>query len=246
MSVLTAATDQSFCAPLPVLGKDVTVPLVTGGEVTYAALDYAASAPALQRVWDDVAAYAPYYGSVHRGRRLPLAAVHRPLREQPRHRRGVPRLPRRRPGGLHPVHHRLAQPARRGPARRLPGVRLRDRAPRLAAALARRPGDVPERPAHPGPGRRDPGARAHAAATPTGPRWSVSPAPPTSPASCGRSRSSPPPRTPTAPGSCSTPPSSPRTTPSTSPSWTSTGSRSPVTSCTRRSARASSSAAPTG
>ncbi|QDY76379.1 aminotransferase class V-fold PLP-dependent enzyme [Streptomyces qinzhouensis] len=54
-------------APLPVLGGDVTVPLVTGGEVTYAALDYAASAPALQRVWDDVAAYAPYYGSVHRG-----------------------------------------------------------------------------------------------------------------------------------------------------------------------------------
>ncbi|MFD8966336.1 aminotransferase class V-fold PLP-dependent enzyme [Streptomyces sp. NPDC059568] len=53
--------------PLPVLGRDVTVPLVTGGEVTYAALDYAASAPALQRVWDDIAAYAPYYGSVHRG-----------------------------------------------------------------------------------------------------------------------------------------------------------------------------------
>lgn len=67
MSVFTAATDQSLCAPLSVLGKDVTVPLVTGGEVTYAALDYAASAPALQRVWDDVAAYAPYYGSVHRG-----------------------------------------------------------------------------------------------------------------------------------------------------------------------------------
>jgi selenocysteine lyase/cysteine desulfurase len=54
-------------APLPVLGRDVRVPLATGGEVTYAALDYAASAPALQRVWDDVAAYAPYYGSVHRG-----------------------------------------------------------------------------------------------------------------------------------------------------------------------------------
>lgn len=67
MSVSTAAADQSICAPLPVLGADVTVPLVTGGEVTYAALDYAASAPALQRVWDDVAAYAPYYGSVHRG-----------------------------------------------------------------------------------------------------------------------------------------------------------------------------------
>ncbi|MDF6021594.1 aminotransferase class V-fold PLP-dependent enzyme [Streptomyces sp. JH34] len=67
MSVPTAAADQAICAPLPVLGADVTVPLVTGGDVTYAALDYAASSPALQRVWDDVAAYAPYYGSVHRG-----------------------------------------------------------------------------------------------------------------------------------------------------------------------------------
>ncbi|MBY8876521.1 aminotransferase class V-fold PLP-dependent enzyme [Actinacidiphila acidipaludis] len=62
-----ACADAGICAPLPVLGRDVSVPLVTGGEVTYAALDYAASAPALQRVWDDVAAYAPYYGSVHRG-----------------------------------------------------------------------------------------------------------------------------------------------------------------------------------
>lgn len=67
MSVPTVAVDPSICTPLPVLGRDVLVPLVTGGEVTYAALDYAASAPALQRVWDDVAAYAPYYGSVHRG-----------------------------------------------------------------------------------------------------------------------------------------------------------------------------------
>ena len=67
MSVLNPAVEQTICAPLPVLGSDVLVPLATGGEVTYAALDYAASAPALQRVWDDVAAYAPYYGSVHRG-----------------------------------------------------------------------------------------------------------------------------------------------------------------------------------
>lgn len=57
----------TLCAPLPVLGHDVLVPLVTGEEVPYAALDYAASAPALRRVWDDVAAYAPRYGSVHRG-----------------------------------------------------------------------------------------------------------------------------------------------------------------------------------
>ena len=67
MTVTSTASDREICTPLPVLGRDVSVPLVTGGEVTYAALDYAASAPALQRVWDDVAAYAPYYGSVHRG-----------------------------------------------------------------------------------------------------------------------------------------------------------------------------------
>ena len=67
MSANTAVAEQSVAEPLAALGRDVTVPLVTGGEVTYAALDYAASAPALQRVWDDVAAYAPYYGSVHRG-----------------------------------------------------------------------------------------------------------------------------------------------------------------------------------
>ncbi|MYU21498.1 aminotransferase class V-fold PLP-dependent enzyme [Streptomyces sp. SID8352] len=64
---IPAPGTDACSAPLPVLGRDVTVPLVTGGEVTYAALDYAASTPALQRVWDDVAAYAPYYGSVHRG-----------------------------------------------------------------------------------------------------------------------------------------------------------------------------------
>ncbi|MEV4440761.1 aminotransferase class V-fold PLP-dependent enzyme, partial [Streptomyces sp. NPDC049577] len=67
MSACPVAVLSSTAEPLPVLGRDVRVPLVTGGEVTYAALDYAASAPALQRVWDDVAAYAPYYGSVHRG-----------------------------------------------------------------------------------------------------------------------------------------------------------------------------------
>ncbi|MFD8479620.1 aminotransferase class V-fold PLP-dependent enzyme [Kitasatospora sp. NPDC059673] len=56
-----------ICAPLAVLGQDVEVPLASGEKVGYAALDYAASAPALARVWEDVAAYAPYYGSVHRG-----------------------------------------------------------------------------------------------------------------------------------------------------------------------------------
>ncbi|WP_354639755.1 aminotransferase class V-fold PLP-dependent enzyme [Kitasatospora camelliae] len=61
------SVSTEICAPLAVLGHDVRVPLATGEKVAYAALDYAASAPALQRVWDDVAAYAPYYGSVHRG-----------------------------------------------------------------------------------------------------------------------------------------------------------------------------------
>ncbi|WP_037577243.1 aminotransferase class V-fold PLP-dependent enzyme [Phaeacidiphilus oryzae] len=63
----SSSASVAACTPLPVLGRDVEVPLVTGEKVVYAALDYAASAPALQRVWDDVAAYAPYYGSVHRG-----------------------------------------------------------------------------------------------------------------------------------------------------------------------------------
>ncbi|EST34756.1 hypothetical protein N566_18165 [Streptomycetaceae bacterium MP113-05] len=54
-------------APLPVLGDDVLVPVAGGTEVPYAALDQAASAPALRRVWNDVAGYLPYYGSVHRG-----------------------------------------------------------------------------------------------------------------------------------------------------------------------------------
>ncbi|MQY15308.1 Cysteine desulfurase [Streptomyces sp. RB5] len=64
-AVVPAAPSASS-AELPVLGRDVRVPVLSG-ELPYAALDYAASAPALQRVWDDVAAYLPYYGSVHRG-----------------------------------------------------------------------------------------------------------------------------------------------------------------------------------
>lgn len=67
MSVSTVAADQSVCAPLPVLGRGA------GGVVERGVGDLAAGhqrhgdVPALQRVWDDVAAYAPYYGSVHRG-----------------------------------------------------------------------------------------------------------------------------------------------------------------------------------
>ncbi|MFJ2058859.1 aminotransferase class V-fold PLP-dependent enzyme [Streptomyces sp. NPDC087908] len=69
MSTIPApsAVDALHGPPLPVLGADVRVPLITGDEVSYGALDYAASAPVLSSVWDDVSAYMPYYGSVHRG-----------------------------------------------------------------------------------------------------------------------------------------------------------------------------------
>ncbi|MEU3553177.1 aminotransferase class V-fold PLP-dependent enzyme [Streptomyces fragilis] len=52
---------------MPVLGLDVTVPLADGRRLQYAALDQAASAPVLRQVWDEVAEYVPFYGSVHRG-----------------------------------------------------------------------------------------------------------------------------------------------------------------------------------
>ncbi len=62
-----AGSGEPLPLPLPVLGLDVTVPLADGRRVPYAALDQAASAPVLRQVWDEVAEYAPYYGSVHRG-----------------------------------------------------------------------------------------------------------------------------------------------------------------------------------
>jgi len=52
---------------LPVVGADLQAPLVTGGSLRYANLDYAASAPALERVSERVAQVLPYYASVHRG-----------------------------------------------------------------------------------------------------------------------------------------------------------------------------------
>ncbi|WP_016698276.1 aminotransferase class V-fold PLP-dependent enzyme [Actinoalloteichus spitiensis] len=51
----------------PVVGADLRVPLVTGGDVAYANLDHAASAPCLQAVRDAVDEVLPWYASVHRG-----------------------------------------------------------------------------------------------------------------------------------------------------------------------------------
>ncbi|GAB4099781.1 aminotransferase class V-fold PLP-dependent enzyme [Sinomonas halotolerans] len=50
-----------------VVGGALLAPLVGGGEVRYANLDYAASAPALAEVADYLAEILPYYASVHRG-----------------------------------------------------------------------------------------------------------------------------------------------------------------------------------
>ncbi|MBO0806609.1 MAG: aminotransferase class V-fold PLP-dependent enzyme, partial [Nocardiopsaceae bacterium] len=50
-----------------VVGADAEVPLVQGGTIRYANLDYAASAPALRTVADRVAEMLPLYASVHRG-----------------------------------------------------------------------------------------------------------------------------------------------------------------------------------
>lgn len=155
---IDALTQTTDAQPLSVLGRDVTVPLVTGGEVTYAALDYAASAPALQRVWDDVAAYAPYYGSVHRGAGY-LSQLSTDLFENSR--RAVAEFlgcreddqvvfTRSTTDSLNLLAAVLPM--------RLRGVRLRDRAPRVAAALARRPRQLPERAPYPRRGRRHTGA----------------------------------------------------------------------------------------
>ncbi|HET9656180.1 MAG TPA: aminotransferase class V-fold PLP-dependent enzyme [Kineosporiaceae bacterium] len=62
-----ACTGPAARPLLPVTGADLQVPLVDGGTVRYANLDYAASAPALQAVAGHVSQVLPHYASVHRG-----------------------------------------------------------------------------------------------------------------------------------------------------------------------------------
>jgi selenocysteine lyase/cysteine desulfurase len=66
--VLSAVTDFApLTRPtLRVLGADLPVP-VADGYVSYANLDYAASAPCLEAVRDAIDTALPYYSSVHRG-----------------------------------------------------------------------------------------------------------------------------------------------------------------------------------
>jgi len=69
--VSTSTLTRSACRVveplLGVVGARTRVPLATGGEATYANLDNAASAPALQAVAQRVAQVLPHYASVHRG-----------------------------------------------------------------------------------------------------------------------------------------------------------------------------------
>ncbi len=65
------ATTTSLTPPLVgdlhLVGHQLPVPLVTGEEVPYLNLDYAASTPPLVRVAEAVQAFLPWYSSVHRG-----------------------------------------------------------------------------------------------------------------------------------------------------------------------------------
>ncbi|ADB48709.1 aminotransferase class V-fold PLP-dependent enzyme [Conexibacter woesei] len=70
-------------ALLSVVGEQLRVPLVGGGETRYANLDYGATAPALSAVAERITRVLPYYGSVHRGSGLP-ARVSTALYEQAR------------------------------------------------------------------------------------------------------------------------------------------------------------------
>jgi selenocysteine lyase/cysteine desulfurase len=68
---------------LPVVGSNLSVPLVTGDAARYVNLDYAATAPALASVAERVAQYLTYYSSVHRGAGWP-SVVSTTLYEQSR------------------------------------------------------------------------------------------------------------------------------------------------------------------
>ncbi|WP_275295758.1 aminotransferase class V-fold PLP-dependent enzyme [Amycolatopsis sp. La24] len=68
---MTLALDRStetVAAAVPaVAGATLRVPLVTGGDIGYANLDHAASAPCLDAVRSAVDEFLPWYASVHRG-----------------------------------------------------------------------------------------------------------------------------------------------------------------------------------
>lgn len=66
-AVLENATQTTVDPLVEVVGGTLTAPLITGGSVRYANLDYAASAPAVSEVAEYLSEILPYYASVHRG-----------------------------------------------------------------------------------------------------------------------------------------------------------------------------------
>jgi selenocysteine lyase/cysteine desulfurase len=66
-SAILEKTSISAAPLLPVVGHELAAPLIQGGTVRYANLDYAASAPAVEDVAAHLAEVLPYYASVHRG-----------------------------------------------------------------------------------------------------------------------------------------------------------------------------------
>ena len=62
----TRETPRTHAIPA-VAGASLRVPLVTGGDIGYANLDHAASAPCLDAVRAKVDEFLPWYASVHRG-----------------------------------------------------------------------------------------------------------------------------------------------------------------------------------
>ena len=213
----------------------------------FANLDYAATAPVPRAAADAVNELLPWYASVHRGAGALSQRCTAGLRTGPADRRRLRRLPRRRPRGLHPQHHRRAEPAGPGAARRAPrwspspasttptccpgrarcGCRCRTR--RRRGARGRRGA------ARAAPGRHTPPILVAVTGAATSPArcWPVAAArrgraPPRRP---DRGR-----RRPTRPA----PPGRPR------PRSASTTWRCPGTSCTRRSAPGCSPAGPTG
>jgi selenocysteine lyase/cysteine desulfurase len=67
MEPMTATPSVHGSELLRLVGADTMVPLVSGDERRYVNLDYAASAPALERVHDAVEELLGWYSSVHRG-----------------------------------------------------------------------------------------------------------------------------------------------------------------------------------
>lgn len=63
----SSATANPAAPLLPVVGHDLHAPLIHGGTVRYANLDYAASTPAVAEVAAHLTEVLPYYASVHRG-----------------------------------------------------------------------------------------------------------------------------------------------------------------------------------